>query len=115
MAISFGDRVRVREAPETTAVGVAGLVGEVMGETTPSATGVTVIGQSGDFAINVVFEGNQNTYWFAEELLELVDHSPGMEIAIGDKRWVRSENGDWQEFKAPSSGFWFWRLFRRKS
>lgn len=42
--ISFGDRVRVRQTPATRAAGVAGLVGEVYGETTPSVTGIKVTG-----------------------------------------------------------------------
>ena len=115
MAISFGDRVRVLASPDTVERKLVGLVGEVMGETTPSVTDVDVIGQTAvDYALNVGFEGDNGTYWFAEELLEMVDHSPGMEIAVGDKRWVRLANGDWQEVKT-SSGFSIWNLFRRKS
>ena len=36
----FGDNVRIRVTPETEAAGVAGLRGQVYGETTPSVTEV---------------------------------------------------------------------------
>ncbi len=51
MDISFGDRVRVRETPDSSEKGLAGMVGDVMGFTTPSKTGVTVIGQNDDYAM----------------------------------------------------------------
>ncbi|MEO8752620.1 MAG: hypothetical protein ABI624_08075 [Casimicrobiaceae bacterium] len=51
---SFGDRVRVKESPETIAAGIAGMEGDVRGFTTPSITGITVIGGApDDQAINV--------------------------------------------------------------
>ena len=64
--ITFGDNVRLRSTPETEALGVAGQVGQVFGETTPSVTGVAVTGQLvGDYALNVHFEGRTDTLWFA--------------------------------------------------
>lgn len=42
--ISFGDNVRVRSTLETEALGMAGHVGQVYGETTPSVTGMAVVG-----------------------------------------------------------------------
>jgi len=70
-AITFGDNVRVRATPDTEARGVAGLVGQVYGETTPSVTGVSVIGHlTRDYAVNVHFEGKKETFWFVSELLE---------------------------------------------
>ena len=51
---AFGDRVRIKETPETRASGVAGLEGDVYGFTTPSVTAIEVVGGSpDDFAINV--------------------------------------------------------------
>ena len=51
--IGFGDNVRVRSTPNTRDCPVAGLVGKVLGETTPSVTGVQVIGElKTDYALN---------------------------------------------------------------
>jgi hypothetical protein len=77
--VSFADKVRVRTSPETESRGVAGLVGVVYGETRPSVTGVTVIGAvTSNYAVNVRFEGQKETFWFAPELLEF-DQAPGVE------------------------------------
>lgn len=94
--ISFGDRVRVRATPETEQSGHADLVGQVYGFTTPSVTAVTVVGgQESDQAFNVHFDDRAETVWFAPHLLEFVDHSPGTDLAIGNKRWVRDADGSW--------------------
>ena len=54
MSISLGDNVRVVETPLTTGLGLAGRVGQVYGETTPSVTGVDVVGDvSDDYAVAV--------------------------------------------------------------
>ena len=54
MPISFGDNVRIATTPLTVSLGLAGLTGAVYGETTPSVTGVEVIGEiANDYAINV--------------------------------------------------------------
>jgi hypothetical protein len=98
MAISFGDNVRVASTPLTTSLGLAGLTGAVYGETTPSVTGVEVVGEAiGDYAINVQLDSRDESLWFAPELLEFVDHAPGTEIVIGNKRLVRSASGEWVE------------------
>jgi hypothetical protein len=86
--ISFRDKVRVLVTPETQARGVAGLVGVVYGETTPSVTVVEVIGKlANDYAVNVVFDGNSETYWFAPELLEFADGSGFVEAPTKMKKW----------------------------
>src|SRR5262245_29504045 len=93
--ISFGDHVRLLSTPETEALGAAGRVGQVFGETTPSVSGVKVVGQLvGDYALNVHFEGLIDTFWFAPELLEIVDHAAGTEIRLAGvpKKWTRNEN-----------------------
>ena len=98
--ISFGDNVRIIETEATIRAGVSGSIGNVYGETTPSVTNVEVIGElKEDFAFNVFFEDKQESYWFASDLLEFVDHSPGSEITLDgvDKKWVRDANGEWVE------------------
>ena len=108
--ISFGDNVRVRSAPITEERGLAGLSGDVRGETTPSVTGVEVIGQpKTDYAVNVFFESQEKAYWFASDLLEFVDHAPGTEITLKGvpKKWVRSESGEWiEQAQKPWWRFW---------
>ena len=108
--ISFGDNVRVRSTPVTEQLGIAGRIGQVCGETTPSVVEVEVIGTpTADYAINVSFESDQKSYWFASQLLELIDHAPGMEIGLkgSPNKWVRSASGEWVEL--PTKPWWkFW-------
>ncbi len=114
MDASFGDRVRIRRTSETEQAGVAGLVGQVYGETTPSVTNVDVIGSpADDYAINVYFEERDEACWFAADLVEFLDHAPGTEIRLDgvDKRWIRTEDGGWREEpllekKTPWWKFW---------
>lgn len=104
-AISFGDNVRVRATPLTRELGFAGLAGQVYGEATPSVTGADVIGEvRDDYAINVFFEEREESFWFAPELLELIDHAPGTEVRLKGvpKRWVRTASGEWAESEAES-------------
>lgn len=113
---TFGDNVRVRNAPATEEAGVAGCAGQVYGETTPSVTGVEVIGNvADDYALNVQLDGHDNTYWFAPELLEIVDHAPGTELRLDGvkKKWVRREDGSWdeQEDPSPPRGKPWWRFW----
>ena len=105
MKITFGDRVRVLPNPTTTALGIAGLIGDVHGETKPSATGIEVVGvPSGDWAFSVAFADGKNC-WMAPGLLEFVDHAPGSEVTINGvpKKWVRAATGEWIEIDLPSS------------
>jgi hypothetical protein len=64
--------VRVRSTPETDRLGLAGLVGEVTGETIPSSSGVEEIigGATADYAINAWFEDRREQFWFHPDLLE---------------------------------------------
>lgn len=112
---AFGDKVRIRHLPETESKGLAGLVGNVYGQTTPSVTGVEVIGElTSDYAINVFFEDRDESFWFAPALVEFVDHAPGMEVTLDGvpKKWVRTETGDWREESTetkPKKPWWrFW-------
>lgn len=114
--ISFGDNVRVNSAPDTIARGLAGEVGTIYGETTPSVTGVEVIGTLvTDYAINVHFEHRNESFWFAPELVDLVDHSPGTEIRLDgvSKKWTRAADGSWIEenTSGPKAGKPWWRFW----
>lgn len=114
---SFGDNVRIRSTALTERLGLANLVGSVFGETTPSVTGIEVIGDSeGNHAIHVFFEDRRKGFWFAPELLEFVDHAPGAEIRLDGvpKKWTRSATGEWteadvaEELPARSPWWKFW-------
>lgn len=98
---AFGDTVRIRVSPVTVARNLAGLSGTVYGETTPSATGVDVIGDEGaDYAIKVGIESTGEALWFAPHLIEFVDHAAGTEIRIGDHHLVRQPDGEWKETRS---------------
>jgi len=99
-SLTFGDNVRVRDAVATRELSLVGVSGQVYGVTTPTLTGVDVIGQpSSDVAINVHFEAFGKSFWFAPELLDLVDHAAGTEIRIKGvpKKWTRTADGSWVE------------------
>lgn len=99
-SITFGDNVRIRATSLTQELGLADLIGNVQGETTPSVAGVEVIGESEeDYAVQVFFEERGVGFWFAPTLLEFVDHAAGTEMRLEgvSKKWVRSENGEWVE------------------
>jgi hypothetical protein len=112
---SFGDNVRIRSSAETESKGVAGLSGQVYGQTTPSVSGVEVIGETtSDYAINVFFEGRHESLWFAPSLVEFIDHAPGTEMTLDGvaKKWVRTASGEWREESTepkPAKPWWrFW-------
>lgn len=114
MNVSFGDNVRIRATNETEAAGVAGLTGQVYGETTPSVTNVDVIGSpSTDFAIAVHIEQRDETLWFAPELVEFLDHAPGTEIKLDGvaKKWTRTEDGGWKEEPLDEKKKPWWKLW----
>lgn len=112
---SFGDNVRIRSSVETEANGLAGLVGQVYGQTTPSVTGVEVIGKlESDYAINVFFADRQESFWFAPALVEFIEHGPVTHITVNGvaKTWVRAEDGQWREepLETKDSKPW-WRFW----
>lgn len=99
--ITFGDKVRIQSSTATEALGVAGQTGIVHGSTTPTVTGVQVIGNPvEDYAICVMLDGRNVELWFADELLEFVDHQPGTRVSIAGRRLIRDENGEWHEAKS---------------
>lgn len=119
MTPGFGDNVRIRDTELTRTLGLAGRSGSVYGETTPSASGVEVVGEAhDDFALNVMIEGRGEQLWIAPDLVEFVDHAPGLEVAIGDRRFVRAVSGDWEEARGDQPPLrrglmdWFLRSFR---
>lgn len=92
--------MRIRRSPETESLGLSGLSGSVTGVTTPTVTNVDVIGNlRDDYALAVTFEESGETYWFARELVEFVDHAPGTEIQISGAPFksVRTDAGEWQD------------------
>ncbi len=114
-SISFGDHVRVRASDLTTKMGLAGLVGQVYGQTTPSQIDVEVIGAlKTDYAVNVYLETQETALWFSEDLLEFVDHGQGTEVTLDGvpRKWTRTASGEWVESKipSPSSKPW-WKLW----
>jgi hypothetical protein len=114
--VSFGDNVRIRSMPLTVERGLAGLRGQVYGETTPSMTGVDVIGElHADFAVNVHLAEKGEAYWFAEELIEFLDHAPGTEICLEGvpKKWTRSASGEWIEerMEPPNERRPWWKFW----
>jgi hypothetical protein len=103
MRPSFCDNVVIRSTPETEAAGVAGRTGSVSGFTTPSVTGVEVVGGTAeDYALAVMFDDNTYT-WFREDLVEFVDHGVGTEIRIGGMKAVRAADGSWIETRVDGT------------
>jgi len=98
--ICYGDNVRIRRTPETERLGIAEAIGNVYGETTPSETGVEVIGELlSDYAHQVYFESLRKSYWFAPEMLEFVNHAPGTEVHVHGTAFksVRQRDGTWKD------------------
>lgn len=112
MTIGFGDNVRVRITPVTEERGIAGVRGNVQGETTPSVTSVEVIGEVIDDCALYVQPDDEGSdgFWIVPSLLEFVDHAPGTEMIAGNVRAVRQEDGSWQETRIPTKKPWwkFW-------
>jgi hypothetical protein len=94
--ISFADHVRIVDASETRRGGWAGRQGQCWGITTPSITGVRVIGGTeGDLAFNIHFdEDTVPDAWFHPDLVEYVDRAAGTDMTVGDLHVVRDSAGD---------------------
>jgi hypothetical protein len=98
--VQFGDRVRILSDPVTEARGLVGRTGTAYGVTTPSVTGIEVIGTpSSDVAVKVSIEDIQEQFWFAENLLEFVDHNAGTTTTLDgvNLKWTRNADGGWTE------------------
>lgn len=93
----LGDHVRIVATSLTEELGLSGQVGTCYGFTTPSITGVLVLGDTPeDVALSVSFDRADST-WFAPDLVELVDHGAGTVATLGDKTFVRNAEGEWIE------------------
>jgi len=113
MTIGFGDNVRVRMTPVTEERGIAGIRGNVHGETIPSVTNVEVIGKvTDDYALHVQPDDEgADGFWIVPSLLEFVDHAPGTEMIAGNVRAIRQEDGSWKETRIPKKKPW-WKFCR---
>jgi hypothetical protein len=70
---------RVRSAPETDALNLAGRIGFFVGQTRPSSSRMPVVGDTpDDYALALYFKDLGETFWFPPELLDYVnaDGSP---------------------------------------
>jgi hypothetical protein len=100
--VSQFDNVRIVATPETERLGWAGKLGVCYGFTTPSVTGVEVVGsKEGDFAFGVHFNDLDTEIWFSADLVEMVDHRPGTKITVGNSySAVRRADGTWKDTTA---------------
>jgi hypothetical protein len=93
----LGDIVRIVSTAETVAAGYADQTGTCYGFTTPSVTGVLVVGSaSGDRALNVGFDDGTSK-WFDPSLVTFLDVNAGQIATVGGKRFLRTPDGDWVE------------------
>jgi hypothetical protein len=94
------DNVRVVATPETESRGFAGRTASCHGFTMPSITshGLDAIGSTdADLVFNLYFEDTEEDAWFAPDLVEFVDHGPGLTIEIADKKFIRTADGGWMD------------------
>jgi hypothetical protein len=111
---SFGSKVKIKDSPFTVEKGLAGKVGEVYGQTTPSMMDFEIIGTpKEDLAINVYFDDLKTSYWFYSDLLETIDDGQGAVITLDglDKKWTKGQNGQWIEENTKAVKKWweFWK------
>lgn len=98
--ISFGDNVRILRTAETERLGIAEMIGNVYGETTPSESKVEVIGTvTSDYAFNVYFDTLDASFWIAPHMLEFVNHAPGTEVHVHGSpfKLVHQRDGTWKD------------------
>jgi hypothetical protein len=70
----------------------------VYGETTPSSTGVEIVGETrDDYAVCVHFAEPDRDLWLPEESLELVDHGEGTTMEVRGVTYVRRADGEWRK------------------
>lgn len=104
---SFGNKVKIKDSPQTREKGLAGKTGDVYGQTTPSMMDFEIIGTpKDDFAVNVYFDDLKTSYWFDADLLETIDDGQGSVITLDgvDKKWTKGQNGQWiDEDTAPTT------------
>ncbi len=97
MTISYGDNVKILSSDKTDELGLAGKVGEVLGETRPSSTGVNFIGDDkDDYVINVAFVEPNAEYWFTPDLLELINQEDSTKVTLNHSQTTNQKK--WWEF-----------------
>ncbi len=111
---TFGNKIKIKSSSETEAKGLAGKIGEIYGETTPSMMDFEIIGTpEEDYALNVYFEELKESFWFDKELLEHLDNGEGAEMTLDgiDKKWTKDESGEWiEEDTSIKKNWWeFWK------
>ena len=109
MAVSFGDNVRILSHQATDAASISGRLGCVYGETVPSISGASVLGElKEDYAINVFIDELQQDFWLDPSLVEFLDHGAGAEMRIEGSPYkaVRQADGSWLELQQLSDGSW---------
>lgn len=98
--MNFGSTVSIKVTPETLELELADRKGQVHGWTTPSITGVEVIGdQSVDSAVGVFIEHLEEVFWFSDGLLTLVDDGTGTVISLDgvDTEFELQSDGEWKQ------------------
>jgi hypothetical protein len=115
--ISYGDNVRIQRTAETERLGIAEMIGNVYGETNPSESKVTVIGDvTSDYALNIYFEKLDASFWLAPQLLEFVNHAPGTEVFVHGSLFksVHQRDGSWKQVSlSPERQSWMARLLHK--
>ena len=89
------DNVKIARTRLTERLGYANQDGVCFGFTTPSVTGVEVIGEHDDLALNVHFDDLEDA-WFTPDLVEFISHGAGVETTVGDKRFIIQDDGSWK-------------------
>jgi hypothetical protein len=95
----IGDNVKIVRSELTANLGHADRSGVFYGFTTPSVTGVAVVGEMTDDLAFVVGFDDDTEVWFSPDLVELVDHAPGIRSTVGDQEFVKGDDGDWVPLK----------------
>lgn len=100
MFATFGNKVRIVDAPVTRDKGLAGKVGKITGHTVPSMMDFEIVGiPKDDLAIHVHFDDFYSGFWFDPDLLENIDDGEGTVITLDgvNKKWTKGKNGEWHE------------------
>ena len=126
MFATFGNKVKIKSSTETEKKGLAGKIGEIHGETTPSIMEFDIIGApKEDYAVNVHFDDLNESFWFDVDLIEHLDDGQGAVITLDgiDKKWTKGESGEWieedtaptkkQSNKTPSINKKWWKLWKK--
>jgi hypothetical protein len=96
--VSLGSRAKILPHAATDRLGLTGREGIIHGWTTPSSTGVEVVGEpTEDYAVAVFFEELDEEYWFDEGIVEIIDNGAGTVISLDGSslEYVLDESGEW--------------------